>query len=53
MSSIRAIPLRPLHVSPDRASISIWMKLGRCGFMILQVLVHLTTNYLRQTRPTL
>lgn len=53
MSSIRALPLRPLHVSPDRASISVWMKLGRSTLMVAQVLIHLAVTFVRQARPTL
>jgi hypothetical protein len=37
-----------MHVSPERASISVWMKFGRCSLMVLQVLFHLAAGHLRQ-----
>lgn len=50
MNSIRTFPLRPMHISPDRASISIWMKMGRSGLMLSQVMIHLVTAHFRASR---
>ncbi len=50
MNSIRTFPLRPMHISPDRASISIWMKMGRSGLMLSQVMFHLVTAHFRASR---
>jgi len=50
MSPLRTVALRPLHISPDRASISVWMKLGRCSLMVIQVLCHLVSDQIRQSR---
>ena len=50
MNSIRTFPLRPMHISPDRASISIWMKMGRSGLMLSQVMYHLVTAHFRASR---
>jgi hypothetical protein len=50
MNSIRSFPLRPMHISPDRASISIWMKMGRSGLMLSQVMIHLVTAHFRASR---
>lgn len=50
MSPLRTVTLRPMHISPDRASISVWMKLGRCGLMAVQVLCHAVSAQIRQSR---
>jgi len=53
MNSIRTFPLRPMHISPDRASISIWMKLCRSGLMLSQVVIHMVTAHFRASRRVL
>lgn len=50
MSPLRTAALKPMHISPDRASISVWMKLGRCGLMFVQVLCHAVSAQVRQGR---
>jgi hypothetical protein len=39
-----------MHISPERASISVWMKLGRCGLLCVQLLAHAVCAQIRQGR---